>query len=199
MTSEGCASSPSISYLSIPGIPSIINDNTASKGSADIVDKKRLDSVAKMDSATCPGITSHRLDRSPTKKASSTRATGAAGVAASDDSNDDSDDLEYASNIFRGRRLSKTSQSTSYQSLPLFQRRSSVRHRDPSTMNRDRDASASSLRFSGGPHREGAAVDKLAGFGIVPHELSGDMPFTLSDDSIVDFFVRYLFLANARP
>ncbi|CCF54281.1 hypothetical protein NDA11_001028 [Ustilago hordei] len=97
--------------------PISIKDNTNSKRFADDADKKRLDSIARMDSAGGRGITSPRIDRSPTKETSTTTGTGgvaaagtagaAGGVGAAslakdsgDDPNDDSDDLEYVSNPF---------------------------------------------------------------------------------------------------
>lgn len=99
--------------------PISIKDNTTSantQSSANEAGKKSLDSIAKMDSASGRGITSPRLDRSPTKETSSTNSTGVAAAAATgaaggvgatalaknhdDDPNDDSDDLEYVSNPF---------------------------------------------------------------------------------------------------
>lgn len=99
--------------------PISINDNTAG-GKRSETEKNQKDSVALMDSASGRGITSPRLDRSPTKEAASsgvagkTAAAGAAGATAvgagtaaialdkheDADANDDSDDLEYVSNPF---------------------------------------------------------------------------------------------------
>lgn len=99
--------------------PISISDNTGGSKVAG-ADKNQKDSIALMDSASGRGITSPRLDRSPTKETPPTGAAGktvAAGVAGgaavgagtaaigldshdANDPNDDSDDLEYVSNPF---------------------------------------------------------------------------------------------------
>lgn len=100
--------------------PISISDNTSGSKVSE-PDKNQKNSIALMDSASGRGITSPRLDRSPTKETGSggvtnktAAAAGVAGAAAvgagvgaitlashdDNDLNDDSDDLEYVSNPF---------------------------------------------------------------------------------------------------
>ena len=101
--------------------PISIKDNTSSASTpraatpAGDANKTHVDSVALMDSASGRGVTSPRLDRSPTKEstpsstaaaqtATPSSATGVGSTAPAkhdaEDVNDDSDDLEYVSNPF---------------------------------------------------------------------------------------------------